>query len=88
MVPVEGSPPKLLHSHIGAWAGGTLTAGAPRALLVPPCGLPSVAKLRGAQGSRGAHPDGETDRQGSGIHVAFHGLAPAVTTTTDALFNF
>lgn len=79
---MEGSPQKLLHSHIGAWAGG------PQALLVPPYGLSRVAKLSGAQGSRGAYPDGETDRQESGIHVAFHGLAPAVTTTADASFNF
>lgn len=79
----------LLHSHIGAWAGGTLTAGGtPQALVVPPYGLSSMAKLSGAQGSRGAYPDGETDRQESGIHVAFHGLAPAVTTTIDASFNF
>ena len=79
---MERSPQTLLHSHIGAWAGG------PQALLVPPHGLSRVAKLSGAQGSRGAYPDGETGRQESGIHVAFHGLAPAFTTTTDASFNF
>lgn len=79
--PCGGSPPKLPHSHIGVWAGGPLTAGVPQALVVSPYGVSSMAKLRYL-------PWGDTDRQGSGICVAFHGLAPEVTTTTDATFNF
>lgn len=74
----------------GGWGGDTPTAGAPHRSVVSPYGLSIMAQLIPMWGLRAPKApvlrEREREREASGIHIAFHDLAPEVTRTISATF--
>lgn len=89
IVSVVGSSQKLPNSHVWWLGWGYPNSWGPSqvsGLSIWPFYHGTADSYVGAQGSKGPCPEGEREREASGIHIAFHDLAPEVTRTISATF--